>query len=130
MDIAALKTELLAGHPDTGAYDADDEVATGQLNAVNRTTNKSSMTGSEVYNAIDSTEWLALTDSHKQEIWDILHLGDINPFGLEATRFSAIFGSGSGTVTALKVARKNDVSRAVELGLGFIKLGHVQMARL
>ena len=42
MNIAALAAELTAGHPGTGAYDADLSVAAGQLNAVNRTRNKDS----------------------------------------------------------------------------------------
>ena len=36
MDLAALAAELTGGHPDTGAYDADDATAAGELNAVNR----------------------------------------------------------------------------------------------
>lgn len=36
MDLQALKTELLAGHPGTGAYNADNEIAANQINAVNR----------------------------------------------------------------------------------------------
>jgi len=39
MDYEALKTELDAGHPVTGAYDADDALAAGELNAVNVTVN-------------------------------------------------------------------------------------------
>lgn len=36
MDYPALKTELTAGHPVTGAYNADDQLAADQLNALNR----------------------------------------------------------------------------------------------
>ena len=36
LDYAGLQAELLAGHPDTGAYDADDALAAGELNALNR----------------------------------------------------------------------------------------------
>lgn len=36
MDIAALKTELDSGHPDTGAYNVNDETAAAELNAMNR----------------------------------------------------------------------------------------------
>jgi len=36
MDLAALATELASGHPDTGAYNADDALAAGELNALNR----------------------------------------------------------------------------------------------
>lgn len=36
MDYTALAAELLAGHPVTGAYNADDDLAAAELNAVNR----------------------------------------------------------------------------------------------
>ena len=36
MGTAALKIELEAGHPDTGAYNADSQLAADELNAVNR----------------------------------------------------------------------------------------------
>lgn len=36
MDLVALRAELDAGHPDTGAYSANDATATDELNAVNR----------------------------------------------------------------------------------------------
>lgn len=129
-NIAIIKTELAGVHPVTGVYDVDNQLAADQLNVVNRTTNKTEMSASEVYNAIDVTNWLALTDAQRQEIWDILHLGTINPFGFEATRFTTIFGGGSATITALAAARVNNVSRAVELGIGVVKRDHVRQARL
>lgn len=129
MDIDALKAELLAGHPDTGAYDADDAVAAGELNAVNRTVNKASMTGSEIINALDKTEYLALSDADKDKVWQVCHLGTVNPFGVEADLFIDIFGTPSDSITALQAARVDAVSRAVELGLGLVRAGHVEEAR-
>jgi hypothetical protein len=35
-DLYAIQAELLAGHPDTGPYSADDQTATDELNAFNR----------------------------------------------------------------------------------------------
>jgi len=128
-DIAALKAELSAGHPGTGAYNADDELAAGELNAVNRTKSKATMTASEIYNAVDSAGYVALTAVQQAEVWNILHMGEINPFGLEATRFTSIFGGGSTTITALASLRKDAVRRAEEIGLGFISPGHVTEAR-
>ena len=130
MSIALLTTELASGHPDTGAYDGNAETAADELNAINRTTNKTSMTSSEVYNAIDPTEYTALSTTDKEEVWNIIHLGELNPFGLEATRMTALFGGGSTTITALAALRKNNVSRAVEIGFGFVKPGNVLEARL
>lgn len=129
MNIDALKTELTAGHPDTGAYNADDALAADQLNAVNRKINRESMTGSEIINALDKTEYLALSDVKKDRVWQVCHLGTVNPFGVEADLFIDIFGAGSASITALQAARQDDVSRAVELGFGVVKVGYVQQAR-
>lgn len=127
-DIAKLKTELLAGHPDTGAYNADDALAAGELNAVNRTTNKTSMTGSEVMQAVVKADFVALSAGDQQQVWNILHLGTLDPFGIEADLLADIF-VGSDTVAALAAARVNNVSRAVELGIGLVGANHVELAR-
>ena len=129
MDLAALAAELTAGHPDTGTYDADSAIAATQINVVNRKKNRTSMTGSEVLNAVNAGEWVALTDAQRQTVWDVVHLGDVNPFGIEATLITNVFGGGSATITELADARKEDVSRADELGLGQVRTGTVQQAR-
>lgn len=41
IDYPALAAELAAGHPDTGAYNVDDQLAADELNAENRTRNRS-----------------------------------------------------------------------------------------
>jgi hypothetical protein len=129
MNYEILKAELASGHPDTGAYDADDAVAAAQLNAVNRTKNKTSMSGSEVMNAVDAAEWATLDAAQKQTVWDICHLGTVNPFGVEQALMIGVFGAGSATITALQAIRKYDVSRATELGLSRVREGTVTQAR-
>ena len=55
-------------------------------------------------------------------------MGDnLNPFGIEATIFNNVFGA-SNTITALQAARIEQISRATELSLGHVKVGHVEMA--
>ena len=129
MDIEDLKDEITTD-PLTRGYSemTDAEVATS-LNVINRERDKKSLTGTEVLNAIDITEWNALTDAAQQKIWDVIHLGTINPFGVEATIFIAVFGGGSDTITELAVIRKESISLATELGLGVVKEIHVQRAR-
>lgn len=129
VDIEALAAELLAGHPVTGVYDADAQLAADQLNALNRTRNRTSMTGSEVLNAVVKSEYVALTDANKDRMWQVLHLGDLDPFGVEADLLIDIFGGGSGTITALASARKVDISRADELGFRTVRSGEVIEAR-
>ena len=64
MDYQALKAELDAGHPDTGAYSVDAATAAAELNAVDRTLPRSSMNGDEIFAATDNAEFVGLTD-HK-----------------------------------------------------------------
>ena len=129
LDYAALTAELAGGHPVTGAYDADAATAAGQLNALNIDQNRSSMTGSEILNNVDATEWGALTADEQQTVWDIVHLGTVNPFGVEATLMTNVFGGGSNTITALAAARKTQISRAAALGFPTITITMVQTAR-
>ncbi len=130
MNIAALVAELMAGHPDTGVYSGTAATAAGQLNAVNRTTVKSSMSGDEIFAATNAIEFVTITD-HKRGMWLSFCARDsIDPAGASNVALvNWIFGDSSATLTALAAARTNDVSRAQELGLGKVGVGHVQIAR-
>jgi len=129
MDYVALKAELVAGHPITGAYSDNDSVAADQLNVLNRTRNRESLSGSEILQAIDKAEFNALTAADKQLVWDLLHLGTLNPFGVEAALFINAFGGSSATIAALGTERVESISRAAELGLEAVYEGHVQYVR-
>ena len=129
MDIAKLKAEITDDPLGRGYSEMTDAEIATSLNTEDRPDNKKTMTSSEVLNAVDITEWNALTDAQRQIIWDVLHIGEINPFGVEATIFIAVFGGGSDTITALAVARITYISRASELGQGITYLAHVTQAR-
>lgn len=129
MTIEALKAELTTDPLGRGYSGMTDEQAAVDLNTIYRTQNRELMSSSEVMNAIDITEFNALTAADEALIWNVLSLGEINPFGVEATIFTNVFGGGSTTITTLSVARQSSVSRAQELGLGAVREGTVTMAR-
>ena len=129
MDLAALKQELLSGHPDAGAYSGAATDAAAELNVKNRDRPRESVSGSDVLNAIDVSEFMALTVQQRERVWDILHLGTLNPWGTEADLLIDIFGGGSDTIAALALMRVEAISRAEELGFGLVHAGHVQRAR-
>jgi len=129
-DIAVLKSELTADLLTRGYSGMTDAAAATDLNTVYRTRNRSSMTGSEILNAIVKAEFVALAVADKQMVWDVIHLGDINPFGIEADLMTDAFGGGSATLTALAAARKDSISRADELGLGQVGAHHIATARI
>lgn len=137
MDIAALKAELAAGHPGgvsgtpvPAAYSTDAETAAAQLNAVNRQRPRATMTGSEVFNAIALPEWDGLDVVEQRQIWDVVHMHAINPYGREADIFRGVFTDAeSPTIAALQAARQEPVSRATEIDLGHVRPGNVTEAR-
>jgi hypothetical protein len=94
----------------------------------NRVRNKTSLTGSEVLNAIPKADLFALPTVELQRMWNVVHLGNVNPFGIEADILIDIFGAGSATITTLAAIRKEIVSRAVELGI-ILKKGYIEQAR-
>ena len=129
-DIPKLKTELAAGHPDTGAYDADAQIAADQLNAVNRSINRASMSGDEMFSHTDTTDFAGLTAAKQSNWLAFCGRDSIDPWGAANVAFVQwIFGAGAATLTALAGARTTDVSRAVEVGIGFVHAGHVAEAR-
>ncbi len=116
---ANLRTEVQSdplGRNYTGMTSAQ---ILADLQIINRTRNKTGLNPSEVYQNIDQTQWDGLSASEQDEVWNILHLGDpLDPFGREATRFVAIFGAGSDTITALKALRVDNISRLQQIGIG------------
>ena len=122
-----LKDELVNDPLGRGYSGMTDEQASTDLNAVYRTRNRVSMTASEVLNAVDPAEYTALTASQKDRLWQLLAIGDLNPFGVEATLMQNTFGAGL-TITALNAARREPISRADELGVR-VGPGLVEVAR-
>jgi hypothetical protein len=129
MNIEVLQAELLAGHPETGAYDADNQIAADQINAVNVERNKTSMTGREMAENIDDAEYDILADVKKSQIISLTGASDIDPFGFVANVLKDVFTVGSTTITNLQAARVETVSQATVLGLGFVYPGHIEAAR-
>ena len=131
MDYQALKTELLGTHPSTGAYDADDALAAAQLNVPNIVRVKASMSGQELLESTDSTEFAGLSDAKKSQWLAFTSNSSINPEagGVAQSIVVDIFGGGSATVTALASLREETVSRARDLGFGQVTPGDVEYAR-
>lgn len=129
MNIAKLKLEIDVDSLERVYAGMTDKQVKTDGHIKYRTRNKESLTGSEVLNAIDKAEFNLKSLEEKQQVWDIVHLGTINPFGIEADLFIDIFGGGSVTITALSSLRIENISRWTELGLGNVREGHVKEAR-
>lgn len=130
MDYIALQAELLAGHPGTGNYSIEDALATDELNAVNRTRTKASVTGSEVANATNSAELAALSTADQDRWINLCGIDNIDTTtGPGTVLEAALFGPSTMTRNNLLMLRTETISRATELNLGFVVIGDVQNAR-
>jgi hypothetical protein len=125
----ALKNELDGSHPVTGAYSMDAKEAADQLNALNISRNRTSMTGREVADEIVNADYDALTDENKTKVLALVASDTLDPFGFGANVVKDIFGTGSATLSALATARTETISRAAELGLGEVTPGRIEEAR-
>ena len=115
---ASLRKEVQDDPLARGYLIMTSAVLLANLQTVDRTKNKSELNPSEIYQNIDQGEWAALRGSEQDEIWNILHLGNpLDPFGREATRFEAIFGGGSTTITAFQALRIDNISRLEQIGI-------------
>lgn len=127
-----ILADELTGDPLERGYAAmSDAEAAADLNMKYRTRNRGAMSASEVLNAVDQTEYAdpAFTAEKKAAFWGLLGIGELNPFGVEAQIMVQLFGGTSGTISALQQIRVESVTRGVELGLGHVKVGHVQEVR-
>lgn len=102
------------------------------LTTANRQVDVPTLSGSQLFEAIDDTEWQALTADAKSDIQFVVSLGDSIQIssGTKARTMMARALTGSPTsLAALGVLGTKTITRAEELGLSGLKIGHIQLAR-
>ena len=129
MDYVALNSELQTDPLTRGYAAMSDQQAADDLNTVYRTRNRSVMTGKEVKDRIDTTEWASRTDAQKQIILALCNRDDLDPFGIDAQIFQDAMAGATNTLDALNSYRVESISRAEELGFGFVTAANVDSAR-
>ena len=129
--MATLKSELIDDPEGIGyAEMADDAARAESLNAKNREVNVVSVTGQQLFEAIDPEELAELTDRQEARVMGIVGMGTILVNGTNTkAALLAIFVGGTTTRANLAALQKQTVSRAVELKLGKVRVGDVQRAR-
>ena len=133
---AILKTELDAGHPVTGAYDADDTLALAQCNAVNVIRDRAFLSAIVIFDEIlkQKIEWdLIATDGDRELVQAILDVNrdrGISTLAGSPARTQLVAILGANTKAAIALLIPETVSQMTVLGLGAsIKVGSVQNAR-
>lgn len=127
--IQDLKNELDSDPLARGYSTMTDQQVADDLNTKYRSFNLPFMTGTEVADAIVTSEYNALADAQKDRVIALTNRDSINPFGFSATVMIDIFGAGSDTISALQASRVEPISRAQELFERDVKVGQVTDAR-
>ena len=107
----------------------NEEVVNSLRNVFDRSRIRARMDSSEVFQAVDITEFNTLTDTQQRNVMAILSFGSVNPDGREKDYFVNVFGAGSDTITALNTARVESINRATELGIPNVYIGDVEAVR-
>lgn len=130
MDYLTLRTELTTDPLARGYSGMTDAQAATSLDTVNRTVNRTSVPAPEVIEAIVASEYTALSATLQNLVSLLISAGTINPQGTNTRAiFAAAFGAGTQTRTNLIALETMTVSRAAELGIGYVAAGDVKIAR-
>lgn len=130
MNYAVLTSELVDDPESLGYASMTDEEATVSLNGLTRVRNVVSVSGQDIFEAVVPTEYNALTADQKALLLGIIGMGEILVNGTNTkAALLAMFGVLSTTRTNLAALQIEAISRAMELGLGRVKVGYVQITR-
>ena len=130
--LQALKTELTTDPLGRGYAGMTNTQVVTSLRTANRTVERRSVSGSQIYNAIVPSEFSTLLATQQQLVRDVFGLGDTIDVrtGTNARAVMlAAFGAGTTTRANLIALVQETISRAAELGLGDVREGDVARAR-
>ena len=105
-----------------------DSQAASSFNVADRIINKTSLSNTQILEAIDPAALLALTGEQSVRVWGILGMDSVDPFGNAANIFIDAFGAGTQTILDLQALRVKTITRAEELGLGYVSEQMVTVA--
>ena len=125
-----LQAEVMTDPLNRGYSGMTDLQVANDLNTVNRTKTRATVSGAEIFNATNDVEYAVLTEAQKAS-WDRLCAIDSidTASGVAKAREAELFGSGSVTRSNLAALKNPAASRAEELGIPFVYEGHVQEVR-
>lgn len=116
--------ELIESMP--GYVDATNPTDSAVLAWLNETVpvNRTSVSGDELFQATDSTDWAGLSDAQKSQWLALCGRDNLDPFGAaNVALVTNIFGGGSDTVTALQALRVEQKDRVTAAGISRRLLG-------
>ena len=129
--MSILKTELATDPLARGYAVMTSQQAADSLNTANRPVERSIVAAHEVFEAVLPSEWASLSTAEKTRFQSVIGMGDVNLKGTNTrAALAAMFAAGTTTRANLIALQAGDpISRAQELGLGWITAGCVERAR-
>ena len=129
VDFKKLKAEVTADPLAKGYSTMTDAEVAASLNARDIPSDRATVPSMEVLAAIKPTHYP--TDARLQSYLQVLLANDAIPLGDKNVRdaLKAIFSGKTTTLTALAALQKRNVSRAEELGIGWVRVGFVSAVR-
>jgi hypothetical protein len=117
-NIQDLKNELTNDPLVRGYAGMTDAQAAASLLTKNRSSNKTHLSASEIFEAVDLAEYSALSATERAKVDVVLNLGDqifIGPTSKARAFLAGAFGANTATRTALLASAADSVSRSQEL---------------
>lgn len=108
-----------------GYSSATTEQIADDLNTEYRSQWKECVDGSDLLDAIESADWVAITDAQQDQVLSLLAIGCLDPQKNARTMMIRIFGSGSNTISNMAALGQESITRAQELGLQKVKPAHI-----
>ena len=129
-NFAAIHDEVINDPLGIGYAAMSDVQAANSLNTVNRVVAVDSIEGQDVVAALVPGEVNDLTVAQQRNLWGVIGAGAVRPDDTEVKAFFAgLFGAATTTRANLIALANQTISRAQELGLGFVKPPDVNEAR-
>ena len=108
-----------------------DQEFVDSMNALDRSRNRTSMTGDEIFDNLESQAvWDGITSDQRLEFLALCGRDILDPFGsANVDVVISIFGApaGSNTTANLQAARVEAISRATELGIAEVSLATLKL---
>ena len=130
MNIDILIAELADDPLGRGYAAMDDAAAAADLNIAYQSQERTVIPAHEIVDALVVAEWAAITDLQRTTIGLIVSAGSVNVQNANVRdAFLDAFVGGTTTRANLAAIQTEQVSRGVELGLGFVGMADVEDAR-
>jgi hypothetical protein len=130
MDIHQILADEINTDPLSRGYAGmtDHQVA-DDINTEYRTVTIPEVSPTEIYQAIDPPEWVALSALFQLVVTNVISLPTVPTSGNTADGLLAAFGPGTTTRTNLIALATGNITRGTEIGIGEIHSGDVGFAR-